>query len=96
MSRAEEARLLYRLLDAAEEEQRLLDSAALAKWLALKHRFDRARAERTHAALVDLFEDLERMQIFTGTWIEFRWLKAKSQRAHEAALRPSRGGVTHK
>lgn len=96
MSRSEEARLLYTLLDAAEAEQRILDASTLEKWLALKLRYDRARAERTHAALMALFGDLERRELFTGTWIEFRWLKAKAQRGHKATVRPSRGGVTHK
>lgn len=89
MSRSDEARLLYDLLAAAEEEQRLRDSAALEKWLALKLRFTRTRPERVHAALRTLFEDLERAEIFTGTWIEFRWQKAKSQDGQKASVRPS-------
>ena len=95
MSRSEEARLLYTLLHAAEEETRILDASTLEKWLALKLLYDRARAARSHAALLDLFGDLERRELFTGTWIEFRWRKARSQGAQAAALRPSRGCVTH-
>lgn len=96
MSRSEEARLLYTLLHAADEEQRILDSSTLEKWLALKLRYDRARAARSHTALLALFADLERRELFTGTWIEFRWRKAKTQRGPKATARPSRGGVTHK
>ena len=96
MSRSEEARLLYTLLHAAEEEQRIRDASTLEKWLALKLLFDRARAARSHAALLALFGDLERRELFTGTWIEFRWRKAKAQRGQQATGRPSRGGVTHK
>lgn len=95
MSRAEEARLLYALLDAADEEQRIVDSSSLEKWLALKLRYNRAKAARTHAALLALFADLERRELFTGTWIEFRWRKAKAERGPKATIRPSRG-VTHK
>ena len=95
MSRSDEARLLYDLLDAAEEEDRLLGSAALEQWLALKRRFTRARPDRAHAALRTLFEDLERAELFTGTWIEFRWQKAKSQREEKSIVRPSRRSVTH-
>ena len=96
MSRSEEARLLYTLLHAAEEEKRIRDSSTLEKWLALKLPFDRARAARSHAALLALFGDLERRELFTGTWIEFRWRKAKAQSGQQATGRPSRGGVTHK
>lgn len=96
MSRSEEARLLYTLLHAAEAEKRIRDASTLEKWLALKLPFDRARAARSHAALLALFGDLERRELFTGTWIEFRWRKAKAQSGQQATGRPSRGGVTHK
>ena len=96
MSRSDEARLIYSLLDAAEEEQRLPDAVAAGKWLALKLSVSRARAARAHTALLALFEDLERADIFIGTWIEFRWLKAKSQRRQKRAVRPPRRSVTHK
>ena len=96
MSRAEEARLLYTLLHAAEEEQRILETSTLEKWRALKLRFDRARAARSRTALLALFADLERRELFTGTWIEFRWRKAKAPRGQRAAVRPSRSGVTYK
>jgi len=95
VSRSDEARLLYDLLAAAEEEDRLLGSAALEQGLELKRRFTRARPDRAHAALKILFEDLERSEIFTGPWIEFRWQKAKSQREKKSIVRPSRRSVTH-
>ena len=93
MSRSDEARLLYDLLAAAEEEDRLLGSAALEQWLELKRRFTRARPDRAHAALRTLFEDLERAELFTGTWIEFRWARAKSPRGKNPAFRPSSRSV---
>ncbi len=93
MSRSDEARLLYDLLAAAEEEQRLRDSAALEKWLALKLRFTRTRPDRVHAALRTLFEELERAEMFTGTWIEFRWARAKSPRGKNPTFRPSSRSV---
>ncbi len=96
MSRAAEARLLYALLAAAEEEERLLGSGAQEQWLALKLRFHWTRADRVHGALLALFEDLERREIFTGTWIASRWQQAKSQRGLDPAFAPTRRGVTHK
>jgi hypothetical protein len=93
VSRSDEARLLYDLLAAAEEEQRLLGSSALERWLALKRRFTQTRPDRVHAALRTLFEDLERAEIFTGTWIEFRWTRAKSQREQQSAVRSSSRSV---
>jgi len=93
VSRSDEARLLYDLLAAAEEEQRLLGSSALERWLALKCRFTQTRPDRVHAALRTLFEDLERAEIFTGTWIELHWQKAKSHDGQKPSVRPSRKSV---
>jgi hypothetical protein len=90
--------LLYGLLDDAEKEQRFLDASLIVQWHALRCHFDPARPERTHAALVALFEKLERTEVFTGTWIESRWLKAKSQRKRTRTRtgRARCGRVTHK
>lgn len=96
MSRSEEARLLYALLHAAEDEQRIQGVAAIEHWHAIKRRFQQTRAERTHSALIALFEELERSDIFTGTWIEFRWQKAKSRRALEPATKVPTNIVTGK
>jgi hypothetical protein len=96
VSRSEEARLLYALLHAAEDEQRLQDVAVLQHWHALKRSFHQARAERMHRALVAFFEELERSDIFTGTWIEFRWQKAKSRRALEPTTKVPTSIVTGK
>jgi len=94
VSRSEEARLLYALLLAAEDEQRLLDVAALEHWHALKRRFNQTHAERTHSALVAFFEELERSDTFTGTWIECRWKKARSRRELEPATKAPPSIVT--
>jgi hypothetical protein len=95
VSRSEEAHLLYALLAAAEEEQRLPDSAALAQWQRLKHRFNRSHPARTHGALVAFFEDVERKEVFAGTWIEFKWRRAKADRARKSASGRADRSVTH-
>jgi hypothetical protein len=84
MTRAEQARLLYTLLDAAEVENRLLDPAVAECWLAVKARFDNARSEQHYEALEAVFDDLDRTGALVGTWIQARWLAAKIRRDTES------------
>ncbi len=79
MTRDEQARLLFTLLDAAEGESRFRDPAIAERWLSLKARFDNARSENSHSALVELFEELDRTGAITGTWIQARWFAAKAR-----------------
>ena len=93
MSRAAQARLLYTLLDAAEDEGRLRSSDIIARWRAIKSHFDDTRSEREHAALEALIDELDREGALTGTWIQARWFAAKARRESEAPFpKGSRGG----
>ena len=84
MSRSAQARLLYTLLDAAEDEGRLRDSDVIARWRAVKARFDDTRSEQEHAALESLIDELDRDGALTGTWIQARWFAAKARRDSES------------
>lgn len=83
MSRSAQARLLYTLLDAAEDEGRLRGSDVIARWRAIKARFDDTRPEEEHAALEALIDELDREGALTGTWIQARWFAAKARRDSE-------------
>jgi hypothetical protein len=98
MTRSEQARLLYTLLDAAEAENRLIDPAVTERWLAVKARFDNARSEHHFAALEAVFDELDRTGVLTGTWIQARWIAAKTRRDTDSPFpKPTRsaryGGV---
>jgi hypothetical protein len=84
MTHAEQARLLYALLDAAEDENRLVDPGVAERWLALKARFENAHSERHYSALEALFDELDRSGALVGTWIQARWLGAKTRRDTES------------
>ena len=80
MTLAEEARLLYALLVAAEDEHRLHNLPVEERWHALKKRFDDSRCEQEHGALAALFDELERTDALAGTWIQFRWSLATAKK----------------
>ena len=82
MNPVEEARLLYSLLSAAEEEDRMRNIALAERWRSLREQVDTTECERVHAELVALFEELERTDTLAGTWIQFRWSQAKSKNVH--------------
>ena len=96
MTRSEQARLLYALLDAAEDENRLLDPPLAERWLAVKARFDNARSEQHYEALETVFDELDRTGVLVGTWIQARWFAAKIRRDTESPFpkpaRPGSGG----
>lgn len=73
MNLAEEAQLIYTLLNAAEDEHRLHNLPVEEKWQALKRRCDPSHCENEHGALKALFDELERTDALAGTWIQFRW-----------------------
>lgn len=77
MTRAEEAQLLFSLLEAAEAEGRLHHLEAESKWRAFRPRYDSTHPERGHATLAALFAEVERSDVLVGTWIQFRWWKAR-------------------
>jgi hypothetical protein len=79
MNRSAQARLLYTLLDAAEDEGRLRDERIVERWHAVKARFDDSRCELEHAALEALIDELDRAGSLTGTWIQARWFAAKAR-----------------
>ena len=87
MNRMEQARLLYTLLDAADDEQRLHDPVLAEKWRALKASFDNAHCEQYYDALEALLDELDRQGALTGTWIHARWLAAKARRESTPDLR---------
>lgn len=92
MSKAEEARLLFTLLSAAEEEDRLRPSMLAEKWRDLRGHLDAAHVEKAHAALIALFDELERTDMLAGTWIQFRWSAAKVKRDAERRRRKKARG----
>lgn len=77
MTRADEAQLLFSLLAAAEAEGRLHHLEAESEWRAFKARYDASHPERGHATLSALFAEVERADVLVGTWILFRWRKAR-------------------
>jgi len=79
MSRTSQARLLYTLLDAAEDEGRLRDAVVTERWHTVKRRFDDARCEQEHATLEALIDELDRTGALTDTWIQARWFAAKAR-----------------
>jgi len=79
MNRSQQARLLYTLLDAAEDEGRLLDPIVAERWQAAKARFTDAHSDREHATLEALIDEIDRSGALTGTWIQARWLAAKAR-----------------
>jgi hypothetical protein len=78
MSAAEEARLLYQLLESARDEGRLSAISAEQRWGDLRHRFDASHPELVHAELLAIFREVELTGVLVGTWIEFHWRKARS------------------
>jgi len=80
MNHSEQARLLYTLLDAAEDEGRLPDPSVAEKWRTLKQRFDNSHCEQEVAALHALLDEIDRTGALVGTWIQGRWhtLRARS------------------
>lgn len=79
MNRVAQARLLYTLLDAAEDEGRLSDPNVFDHWRAVKARYSDADCEREHATLEALIDQLDRAGALTGTWIQARWAAAKAR-----------------
>jgi len=68
-----EGRLLYTLLDAAEDA-RLLDGATTARWREAKTRIIcGAPYEGEAGALHELLDELATKGALTGSWIEARW-----------------------
>lgn len=93
MTRAEEAQLLFSLLDAADAEGRLQQLEAEGKWRAFKPRHDPAHPERGHATLAALFAEVERSDVLVGTWIQFRWWKARLKGPAKRSLRRTPRGA---
>jgi len=75
-----EGRLLYVLLDAAEENGRLKDTAYETPWLEAKAG---VQAKDDYAADADLYFDLllglAASGKLSGSWIEQRWLTIRSR-----------------
>lgn len=84
MTAPEESRLLYLLLEGAQNEGRLRNLPAEPRWHDLRRRYDPARPADLHAELVALFREVERTEVLVGTWIQFRWRKARAAEAHLA------------
>ena len=89
MSAAEEARLLYTLLESARDEGRLSAISADQRWLDLRQRFDASHPEMAHAELLSIFREVERTGALVGTWIQFHWSKARASSPPGVAKSPS-------
>ena len=83
MTAPEESRLLYLLLEGAQDEGRLRNLPAEPRWLELRRRYDPRKPADLHSELVALFREVERTEVLVGTWIQFRW-----RRAHAADFHP--------
>jgi hypothetical protein len=92
MTRAEEAQLLFSLLEAAEAEGRLNHLDTENKWRAFKPHYDTTHPERGHATLAALFAEVERSDVLVGTWIQSRWWKARMKGSTKRTLRRASGG----
>ncbi len=93
MTKAEEAQLLYTLLDAADSEDRLSNLAAQEKWREIKTRCKDSSREREYAALASLFNEVERSDQLAGTWILFRWSSKIGARAEDLVKRRKSRGL---
>ena len=71
---AEDAKVLYALLDAAQAEALLRTDDLLARWHELKRRVDRSGYEPETEALFNLLVAVDRSGALGGTWIRTRWL----------------------
>ncbi len=87
MNRSDQARLLYTLLDAAEDENRLVDSSMAERWRSIKSQFDNAHCEKHMVALKELFDELDSKGALVGTWIQARWYAVRARPDNSPYLR---------
>jgi hypothetical protein len=90
MNFAQEAQLIYTLLDAAEDEHRFHNLPLGEKWQALKRRCDNFHCKNEHGALKAFFEELDRTDALAGTWIQFRWSLATAREPRGGSFRKPR------
>ena len=81
---AEESKLLYSLLDAAEEAGLLNRPDIAARWQELKRRVDRSGYENEMELCFKLLSEIDQSGALAGTWIRLRWLSVK----HRIAAAP--------
>jgi len=74
---AEESKLLYSLLDAAEEAGLLNRPDIAARWQELKRRVDRSGYEIETELCFKLLSEIDQSGALAGTWIRLRWLSFK-------------------
>ncbi|WP_438483347.1 hypothetical protein [Oleiharenicola lentus] len=73
-----EAKLLYSLLDAADDDGRLDNSPFSAVWQRLKKETVKFRpADR--AELFQLLTEIEKKGLLENTWMEEHWLRVKNR-----------------
>jgi hypothetical protein len=83
---AGEVRVLFALLDAADEEGRLRDSPAQARWREARRNLSGIAFEKEGPILWELLADFEAARLLDGSWIRERWHTIKLQVERSKAL----------
>lgn len=76
---SETARLLFALLDAADEDGLLRGCAREERWREVKQRSGASSYHAEGALFWELLEELDRAGKLDGTWMQERWHAARSQ-----------------
>lgn len=71
---AEDAKVLYALLDAAEAATLLRSPTILERWHEVKKRVDRSGYEIETEHLFNLLVDADRLGLLGNSWVRARWL----------------------
>ena len=87
----EESKVLYALLDAAEEAGRLSSSFIHERWREVKARLMNSPIVAEGALLWELLEEVDRSGAIESTWIKDRWYTIKRQVERTVALEQSAG-----
>ena len=71
---AEDAKVLYALLDAADAATLLRSQELLDRWHEVKQRVDRSGYEPETECLFNLLVDADRAGLLDNSWVRSRWL----------------------
>lgn len=83
---AGEVKVLFTLLDAADEAGLLRHSPVETRWREAKKNLTGAASKTEGQLLWDLLNELEQSQTFKGNWIQDRWRTIKTQVERAKAL----------
>jgi hypothetical protein len=75
----EESRVLFALLDAADEDGLLAKSGVEQRWCEIKLRLVDLSCERESALMWDLLHELEQAKVLDNGWILERWRTVQMQ-----------------